>query len=271
MPRRLAWLMLATLPPLAGCLHDRPVPYVDGCRWRPVDEYPDDAKCLVNVFLIDEGGGELGPVREYLRQLGFRRSFLGKPEQAGDLMREMGVAYVEQPAARFAIVGYGAGVDAARRLAAFATRMEIPVDVTVYLEPATPEPPGPLDPARGCFTIRGRELACPPGSPAPCPGPVDKAAVPTHPFTLQLLERELTLMTMAVVPPRRPLPRRIHLVTPVPPPREKMPRPRPLPVDWLFLRPGHPWQPPAPRQRPDIETLPMPRVVPDLPPPTPAS
>jgi hypothetical protein len=272
MPRRpLAWL-IAVLPALGGCLHhDRPTPYVNGCEWRPVDEFPDDAKALVYVFLIDEGGEELAPVRDYLHQLGLRRMYLGRSSQAGDLMVEMGVAHADQPSARFAIVGYGAGVEGARRLAAFATRMEIPIDLTVYLEPTAVEPPGPFDPARGCFTIRARDLGCPPGSPVPCPEPVSKAAVPTHSYTLALLERELTLVTMAVVPPRRPMPKRIHLVTPVPPPRETTPRPKPLPVDWRFFRLGHPWEPPVPRQRPDIETLPMPRVLPDLPPPTPAS
>jgi hypothetical protein len=269
--RRLAWLV-ALLPALAGCLHhDRPVLRVNGCEWRPVDEFPDDSKGLVYIFLLDEGGRELAPVREYLHQLGFRRTYAGTPSQASELMLEMGVAHVEQPTARFAVIGYGSGADAARRLAAFGARMHIPVDLFVVLEPTTPEPPGPIVPDRVTFTIRGQELSCPAGSRSPCPGPVEKAAVPTHAFTLGLLERELTLVTMAVVPPRRPLPKRVHLVTPIPPPRETTPRPKPLPIDWQFLRLGYPWDPPTPRQRPDIETLPMPRVVPELPDPKPAS
>jgi hypothetical protein len=270
MPRRpFAWLIVI-LPALAGCAHDRLVPRVDGCVWRPVDEFPDDAQALVYVFLIDEGGGELAPLRDHLLQLGFRNTVLGKPAQAGDLMVEMGVAQADQPTGRFAIIGYGSGVDGARRLAAFAARMGIPLDVTFYIEPATAEPPGPLDPARGCFTIRARDLSCPPGTVGHCK-PVQKADVPMHSQTLGLVERELTLMTMAVIPPRKPLPVRVHLVPPMPPPRETTPRPKALSLDWLFLRLSHPAAPPEPRQPPDMEALPMPRVVPELPVPTPTS
>jgi hypothetical protein len=260
MRRRPLACLIPLLPLLVGCVHhDRPTIRVDGCEWRPVDEFPDDSKGLVYVFLIDAGESELGPVREHLNQIGFRKTFLGRPAQAGDLMVEMGVAHAEQPTARFAIIGYGSGVEAARRLAAFAGQMRIPLDLTVYLEPPAGE--GPPDPALSCFTIRAAEVQCPGGP----------AGLPTHRPTLELIERELTLLTMAIVPPRRPEPKRVHLVTPIPPPRETIPRPKPLPLDWQFLRLRHPADWPLPRQRPDVETLPMPRVVPDLPPPMPAS
>src|SRR5204863_6624279 len=94
-----------------------------------------------------------------------------------------------------------------------------------------------------------------------------KAEVATHPETIKLVERELTLIGLSVPPPPRLPGRRVFLVEPMPPPRDVIPIPKELPPEWQFLRPRHPWLPPPPPAPHGDETLPYPHRLPDLPPP----
>jgi hypothetical protein len=267
--RPLAWL-LALLPAAVGCHHftERTC---DDCLPRPIDEIPDQSKNCIYVFLIDHfdpfASSSLAEVNGHLRHLGFGKTYYGYSHHVGDMMVELGTVAAERPGARFVVIGYGAGADAARELAAFAATTGTPVDVAIYLEPREGEVIVEDDSALNTFTVRAGDLG---GTVGPdgevCAEPVKKSGVPTHPETLSLIERELALIGMTIPPPVRLEAPKVYLVEPIPPPRETKPHPKPLPPDWQFLRPRNPWAPP-PRPRPDVETLPMPRVVPELPPP----
>ncbi|HKB05502.1 MAG TPA: hypothetical protein VKD90_24975 [Gemmataceae bacterium] len=266
--RHLAWL-LALVPAAVGCHHFTPCP-CDKCYLRPVDEIPDQSKNCIYIFLIDHGGlfesSDLPELRRHLLHIGFVKTYYGSVHHAGDMMVEMGTIAAERPGARFVVIGYGAGADAARELAGFGETTGTPVEVAIYLEPKSGEVWAETGGALSTITVRAADLV-PAG---PCPEGVKKAkksAVATHPETLEIIERELALVGMTIPPPVRPEPKKVYLVEPMPPPREREPHPKPLPPDWQFLRPRHPLAPPLPRQRPDVETLPMPRVVEELPPP----
>ena len=262
--RPLAWL-LALLPAAAGCGHFGQI-QPEGCELRLVEQIPDESKNCIHVFLIDSfdpfAASSLADVRAHLHHLGFPKVYHGYAKHAGDMMVEMGTVAVERPGARFAVIGLGSGCDAARGLAAFGATVGAPVDVAIYLEPGAGAAWVEPDSAISSFSIRADDLGA-------GPDPVKKSAVAAHPEALAVIERELALIGMTIPPPVRKVPPRVYLVEPIPPPRETTPRPRPLPPDWWFLRPRHPWDAPLPRQPADVETLPMPRVVPELPPPTP--
>ena len=93
--------------------------------------------------------------------------------------------------------------------------------------------------------------------------------MPTHPKTLELIEREITLIALGIPPPPRPTAAHIDLATPIPAPRETNPMPKQLPPDWEFLRPRHPWDMPLSTPSFGNETLPLPKAAPDLPRPRP--
>jgi hypothetical protein len=268
--RRAFALLLAALPVLAGCGHIYHVP-PDAPPWRPADTVPESSKACVYVFLFDSfdpfAMGQMGEVRDHLHHLGFGKTYYGWPHHLDDFELEMGTVNAEQPKARFAIIGYGTGACAARKLAAFADAVGIPVDAVVYLEPAgfdpVPEPVG----AMNTFILRGIDV-----DPAAASTFVGRyfhgVDVARHPMTLELIEREMTLIGLGVpMTPRHPAPPAV-LVPPMPAPREEIPIPKELPPEWQFLRMRAPWLQLAPPPPPGVEPLPYPHRLPDeLPPP----
>jgi pimeloyl-ACP methyl ester carboxylesterase len=197
-----------------------------------------------------------------LHHLGFGKTFYGWPHHVDDFLAEAQFVQAERPNARFAVIGYGLGAGAARRFAAEASDMGIQIDAIFYLEPFGVEPWDEAEAARDVFTVRAEDLESP-GSHRHA----TKSGVATHPATLEIIERELTLMAMGIPPPPRPRTQRVLLVPAIPAPREKIPIPKELPPEWQFLRPRHPWDMPPPAPRYGGETLPYPRALPDLPPP----
>jgi hypothetical protein len=264
MSRRAFALVLAALPALAGCGHIYHVP-CDAPAWRPADSVPDSSKACVYVFLFDSfdpfAAGKLADVRDHLQHLGFGKTYYGWPHHHDHFAEEMGTLNAERPDARFAIIGYGTGANAARKLAAFADATGIPVDVVIYLEPGFDPLAEPVG-AMNTFTLRGADL------PSETAGThvgrhFEKSDVPTHPFTLELIEREVTLMGLGVaVPPRHPAPH-VALVPPMPAPRDVVRIPEELPPEWLFLRMRAPWLRLGPPPPPGVEPLPYPRRLPD--------
>ena len=202
--RPLAWL-LALLPAAVGCHHftERTC---DDCLPRPIDEIPDQSKNCIYVFLIDHfdpfASSSLAEVNGHLRHLGFGKTYYGYSHHVGDMMVELGTVAAERPGARFVVIGYGAGADAARELAAFAATTGTPVDVAIYLEPREGEVIVEDDSALNTFTVRAGDLG---GTVGPdgevCAEPVKKSGVPTHPETLSLIERQLAPIGMTIPPP----------------------------------------------------------------------
>jgi len=265
MPRRACAWLLAILPILAGCMHFTHKP-PDDCLMRPADTVPEESKACVYVFLFDTynpfASGALGGVRDQLYHLGFGKTFYGWPHHVEDFLAEAQLVQADRPNARFAVSGYGLGASAARRFTAEASEMGIVTDVIIYLEPSGMEPWDEAEAALDVVIVRAEDLECSGGH-----HHVSKSSVPTHPATLEVIERELTLMAMGVPPPPRPRPQRVLLVPAIPAPREKIPIPKELPLEWQFLRPRHPWDVPPPAPRYGGETLPYPQALPDLPPP----
>ncbi|HKA08782.1 MAG TPA: hypothetical protein VKD71_16095 [Gemmataceae bacterium] len=263
--RSLAWV-LATLPVLAGCVHfTHKSP--DDCAWRPSDEVPEQSKQCVYVFLFDTynplHSGELAGVRDYVHHLGFGKTYYGWPHHMDHFLTELQTVHAERPNALFAVIGYGSAAVAAREFAAAAADMGIVVDVSIYLEPQGIEPWDESDGALSNFVLRAADL----GPPDAAHGHAKSSSVTRHPFALEVIERELTLMAMGIPPPPRSRPLRVMLVPPMPAPRETILIPKELPPEWQFLRPRHPWDPIPPAPRHGGETLPYPRKLPDLPPP----
>ena len=272
MSRRAFALLLAVWPVLAGCGHIYHVP-CDAPPWRPADTVPEPNKACVYVFLFDSfdpfAAGQLGQINDHLRHLGFGKTYYGWPHHLAHFQEEMGTVNAERPDARFAIIGYGTGAAAARRLAAFADAVGIPVDVVIYLEPCGFDPAAEPVGAMNTFTLRGVDLDASAAVEGTFVGRhFHKSDVPGHPMTLELIEREVVLMGLGIpVAPRKPAPP-VVLVPPMPAPRATIPIPKELPPEWQFLRPRAPWAPLGPPPPPGVEPLPYPRRLPDeLPPP----
>jgi hypothetical protein len=273
MTRRPFALLLAALPVLAGCGHIYLKPPEDGRPpWTPAETVPEEMKACVYVFMFDSfdpvAAGQCGDLRDHIQKMGFGKTYYGWSHHLSEFQVEMGVVQAERPNARFAIIGYGTGATAARKLAAFANTIGIGVDLVIYLEPSEHDATDEPDTATSTFTLRSTDLDA---------GAViehtfvgrhfHKSDVPMHPMTLEMVERELTLLGYSVPPPPRLPGPRVFLVPPMPAPRQTIPIPKELPPEWQFLRPRHPWQPPAPPQPGGNETLPLPEMLPDLPEP----
>jgi hypothetical protein len=271
MTRRPFALLLAVLPVLAGCGHIYLKPPADGPPWKPAETVPEEMKACVYVFMFDSldpfAAGQLGELRDHIQKLGFGKTYYGHSHHLSEFQVELGVVQAERPNARFAIIGYGTGASAARKLAAFANTIGISVDVVIYLEPAEHEATDEPDSALSTLTLRGTDLDAGAAIEHTFVGRhFRKSDVPMHPITLDMIERELTLLGYSVPPPPRLRGPRVFLVPPMPAPRSTIPIPKDLPPEWQFLRPRHPWQPPSPPQ-PGDETLPLPQPVPELPEP----
>ena len=267
-------LLLAALPVLSGCGHIYHKPPDDGPPWRPAETVPEEMKACVYVFMFDSfdpfAAGNLADLRDHLNKLGFGKTYYGWSHHLSEFQVEMGVVSVERPNARFAIIGYGHGARAASELAAFANTVGIPVDVVIHLEPSGLDLGEGLETGASTFTIRGTDLdASAVGDGTFVGRHFLRSDVPMHPMTVELIERELTLLGLSVPPPPRLPAHRVFLVPPMPAPRPTMPIPKELPPEWQFLRPRHPWQPPAPPSPGGDETLPFPKLLPDLPVPKP--
>jgi hypothetical protein len=262
--RPLLLALFATLPALAGCHHFTHTPPPG---WRPSDYVPDESKSCVYVFLFDShdplATTNLNGVREFAHHIGFIKTFQGRPCHVSYFLEKMQSIQARCGSAKFVAIGVDTGAEAARDLAA-ASEMGPALEAVIYIEPRRMGPGVDMATPGSTFTVRAEDLTWADGD-----GSVRTAAVPTHPETLEIIERELTLVAMSVKPPPRPDAPRVFLVDPLPPPRKTEAKPRPLSEDWQFLRPKHPWELPPPVLRPPTEPLPLPKVVPELPKPKP--
>ena len=273
MSRRPYALLLAVLPVLAGCGHIYQKPCIDGPPWRPSETVPDEMKVCVYVFLFDSfdpfAAGRLADVRDHLHHLGFGKTYYGWPHHLKDFQVELGTVHADRPNARFAVIGHGTGARAARDLVVFADTIGVPIDTVIYLEPCGLDVVAAPEAALSTFVVHAADLG--PAAATFAGRHFQKADVSAHPETLNLIEREVTLLGLSVPPPKRLPAKPVFLVEPLPPPRDVIPIPKELPLEWQFLRPRHPWLPPPPPAPGGDETLPYPKRLPDLPPPKPVS
>ncbi len=270
-----AWL-ICLLPALTGCLHFvHKNPKSDPSVWKLSDQVPEESKSCVYVFLFDPLDpltcSNLKGVRDYLHQLGFTKTYYGQAPHLSYFLEKMQAIHGRCGTARFAVVGYHAGADSARQLAELATELGLPVDLALYLEPRGDAFSEAKETALNTITLRAEDL--PPlekhHDPERSTYQVGKTGVPTHPKTLSILERELSLIAMTIPPPVRAKAKRVFLVDPMPSPRDVTPKPKKLPDEWQFLRPRNPWEDGfQPTQTPE-ESFPPPQSLPGLPAPKP--
>ena len=266
MLRRLRFAAALTiLPALVGCTH---FTYKDPHpTWRMSDQVPDESKACVFVFLIDPmdplASANLLGERDYIQGLGFGKVYYGKPCHLSYFIEKMQWLRGKCGTARFAVIGYDAGADAAQKLIEAAALSEVPIDVAIFLEPRSLDDWQDESFAKSNFTVRAEDLVdvrAAEGCSAE-PDAVRKSQVPNHPQVLSLIERELVLMAMSVPAPKRPEVTRVVLSPEMPPPRTTPANPKPLAPEWQFLRPREPHEMPPPRFINQPETLPLPKAV----------
>lgn len=269
MLRRFTYLLLGIVPWVTGCLHfvhpTTPIRIED---WRPSDDLLPESKNCIYVFILNGhdplGYCNLEGVKHFLHDIGFGKTYYGQIAHLSYFAGKMRELHLHCPESRFVIIGFDHGAATAQDLAVEAKKSHIPVDLLVYLEPQGTVPIAePL--ATQTMTVHGN---------GPLFGYTDvigvgdelllenvhKSAVPTHPETLAMLERELTLIAMGVAFPPQIAEPPVPLMEQLPAPRLKDARPQAIPATWRM--PTSYWG-----QMPirTAETLPPPRVIPDLP------
>ncbi len=207
---------------------------------------PAEARGKVYLFLINGldpfQAGDLEGVRNYVHQLGFRKTYLGQMYHQGYFGREMLRLHAEDPDARFIVVGFDRGAETARALAEQMSRSEVPIDALLLLSPNGLEG----------FTVQAgqiprivsiapddpnRDVPLPPFAESIRLQELSPTQIPGHSVTLDLLTRALT-ESASRVPVAAPLDR------PFRPYLEPAPTPRPVVVkneerqdEWDFLKP----------------------------------
>jgi hypothetical protein len=264
--RRAATVLFAILPALAGCTHFVHKPPCAEFERRPSDAAAQESKSCVYVFLIDPldpfAGGDLSPVCEQLHKFGFGKTFHGQSVHVSYFAEKMRSISGHCGSAKFVVIGYRGGADAARELTDRATAEGLPVVRTILLEPDGAFATDP-DAATPTFVVTADELTAEDAAKSPeSDHVVNRSEVPTHPRTLALIERELTLVALGIPPLPRPEATKVLLVPPMPAPRDTPAKPQPLPEEWQFLRPKNPWERPPPTLHAPTEPLPLPKIVP---------
>jgi hypothetical protein len=248
MHRRVAALVFAVTSCLpVGCLS-----YVHRVE-KPHREWVAPCECVqkcsrdqVYVFIIHGLDpcdlANLRGVRDFVNQLGFRKTYFGQLYHAGFFESELHRIHHENPCARFVLIGFSYGANAARDIAQSANASDIPIDLLVYLGGNTLTNTPKDQPenvreivnilAKGCIwngaeMDRAQNLNV---------SDVYHFGSPTHPLTLETLARELAVIAACVPVPEPPKPSP-SLDGPLPPPRETMPRAADCRDDWDFLKP----------------------------------
>lgn len=267
MLRRLRFAAILTLlPALAGCMH---FTHKDPCAdtVRMSHQVPDEKKSCVFVFLIDPmdpfASATLIEQRDYIQNMGFGKTYYGKPCHLTYFIEKMHWIHERCGTARFAVIGYGSGAEAAQKLVQAAKLNDVPIEVAIYLEPSSVDGWDDVSFAKTTFTVRAEDLIDARAAEGhdPEPNAVRKSQVPMHPQVQSLLERELTLIAFSVPLPKRPEAPRVILAPQMPPPRDTPAKPKPLPPEWQFLRPKEPSEMPAPFRLERSETLPLPKAI----------
>src|SRR5262245_51259594 len=228
-----------------SCLHPVQGPSHEArafCRDLP-------AECRSNVYIFMFNGadptccGNLAGVRDYLNEIGFGKTYYGQLYHAEYCAKELHKVHAERPNARFVIIGFDYGADAARQLAEAAGAAQVPVDLLLYLEPrglggSACCPGVPIQRIVNVCADAGwfgktAELS---GAENPRICDAGKFGVPTHHVTIDLITRELTTVALSI-------PTYSQLDGPIVPLVDPAPSPRPITArkvsgsdEWDFLK-----------------------------------
>jgi hypothetical protein len=184
----------------------------------------------------------LSGVHDYVRSLGFHKTYFGQIYHAGYFEREVRRIHCEDPDARFALIGFNCGAGKVRDIALAVKPDNIHIDLLVYLGGCALTGGSCGRPENVTYVLNIQADSCI-GKRVPVCGAenvdihkVGYLGSPSHPFTLEMLAQELTALASSVPVPV-PVP-------PAIPPEEAAPTPRPLQAqseqprdEWDFLKP----------------------------------
>lgn len=180
-------------------------------------------------------------LRDYIHDLGFNKLYNGEMYHTWYFEKEIERVHQEDPEARFVLIGFSWGANCARAITHDAKEKNIPIDLLVYLGANTFEndPRSQPENATKILNILAEGLIWDGDM-------LDRAenlqvkgvwhfGSPTHPKTLELLERELALVASRVT---------VVQTVEKPNPRDAEPMPRIMPPavrgphdEWDFLKP----------------------------------
>jgi hypothetical protein len=267
------WLMLAATTALlasgcASCLN--PVSAVPGDAAGRSAALPQACRNHVYIFLICGQGpldlGNMGGIRESLISLGYIKTYCGECCYCGYYKDEILRLRREDESARFVVVGYGLGANSAAELTEAVQADGATIDMLAYCGGITISNDPKYRPSNALRVVHLLG-----GGMDSLGGPLDGAdnaqlpdvthlGSPTHPFTIELLVRELTAAASRVpVIELRPPAESTAELGPAPhtaSERETLPR-----DEWDFLKPSRPYSPPAakpsaPAAKPQAATMP---------------
>ena len=207
-----------------------------------------DGSCRGKVYVFLLSGfdpldlDDVARVRGTLIRQGFIKVYDGQFYHAVTFAKEMRTIRTEVPDARFAVVGFGAGVEQAVWLARAAEKDNIPVELLASVDaPPWSSAPGqrPAN-VREVLHVHGRPwlFAGPAAAGEDFELPVSAPfAVPAHPLTLERLTDGLAAIA-ADIPTVRSVPSSMPVLPDdAPPPRPQAARPKGPRDAWDFLKP----------------------------------
>jgi hypothetical protein len=206
---RRIWLLAAVLLALSGCLRFiHPICPPEPARTAPCQGLPDLCRDHVYVYLIHgfdpfDCANMVG-LRDYVRFLGFCNVRYGQFYEADHFRKDICRVRLEDPAARFVVIGFSRGARAAHDLADDLRADGVAISLMVYLD------------GKGLMYLRDPRVeniertvnVRTPGAvwQSPCiegaenlDVPVWHFSAPTHPSVLDVLAQEL--MLVAAAPP----------------------------------------------------------------------
>ncbi len=253
-------LVAASVTTLGGCLsfcHPIQPPATE--LVQPCQALPDCCRGQVYIFLINGLDPldltNLTGVRDHLQALGFRKTYYGQLYHTAYFEKEIRRIHQEEPEARFVLLGFSLGANMVRNIAHHVKSEGIDIDLLIYCGGNTLENIPEDRPenahrivnilASGCIW-NGAWLD---GAENVHAVDVFHFGTPSHPRTLEILDRELAVVATAV-----PI---IHEAETAPSPTlEEAPTPRPVKAqasarrdEWDFLKPDTALAIPLPRER----------------------
>jgi hypothetical protein len=244
-------ILAASATAVGGCLKPYyPVPPPAHELMQPCQALPDGCRNQVYIFLINGldpvNLANMTGVRDHLQKLGFHKTYYGQLYHASYFEKEIRRIHHEDPEARFVLLGFSFGANLARNISHHVKNDGIDIDLLVYCGGNTFDNiPGDRPEnahrivnilASGCIW-NGAWLD---GAENVHAVDVFHFGTPSHPRTLEILDRELAVVATAV-----PI---LHGVETIPgPDPEEMPAPRPAKPqgaarrdEWDFLQPQNP-------------------------------
>lgn len=255
--RLLSSLLIAIgLGGAGGCLHcahpvEKPAkPVAEQCG-----EVPASCRKQVYVFFLNGldplGFANLSGVHDYVRCLGFPKTYYGQCYHSWYFESEIRRLHKEDPEARFVLVGFDVGANAARSVADGVAAKDITIDLLVYLGGCTLERASSR-PANVLQLVNVSSSGIQRLASSPIDG-AEHVAVPdachygspTSTTTLAMMTQELTTVAARVPVKALDVQPELAPVQTAPIPEEVAPTPRPVKPpekaerdEWDFLKPA---------------------------------